>query len=615
MPSSAWTGTANSISLVPVTTSIPGGSSPENVNYLTNPDKIALMAQYTAMLATKTTLDETAAALSISSSAYDSACAGISTALISAGAPSNWATTWPDGTTSGPWPNIQGILANLWAQIASQQTALQAAISAAQAAAAQQAAVAASVAAALALQPGQSTVPNGTFGTGDSTGWVNQGGASVASYFGTLPGGAQGLTIPANGNTVSHSFPIIGGQTYQLNYQVFGASGNSGVTLRIYYGDIAVPVLSDGIAGSETGYTDLAGVTLPTSMSSTPPQFQWTAPAGALYASVAVFNTGSVPIYLQGITAIPMVMAGNITAGAITTGAIAVGAVSAAQISSLTAAQLTGQITSTQISNGAVSTPQLAAGSVTAGQLAASAVTANAIAANAVTAGAIAANSISATQIAAGAVTAGALAADSVTAGALAAGSVTTAALTANCVTAGNIAAGAITADMITSGTLNAALVSVTNLNASNITTGTLDASQVVFSDGTSINTASRVTTYVRVLANVVTIPSNLAAVITGLSWSVPSSATTDTFNITLALECYSPGSSPTNRGSVLLVIDGNTGSPVGVRSLPPGSAWLPVLFSVTGLSAGTHTFDIYAANSEGANFYADCYGILQRIY
>jgi len=159
MPSSAWTETANSISLAPVTTAL--GSSPENINYLTNADKIALMAQYTAMLATKTTLDTTASNLGISSSFYDNACANISTTLINAGAPANWATTWPDGTTSGPWPNIQGDLATLWAQIASQQTALQSAISAAQAAAAEATAVAAAATAATAqLSAAVSTLNN-----------------------------------------------------------------------------------------------------------------------------------------------------------------------------------------------------------------------------------------------------------------------------------------------------------------------------------------------------------------------------------------------------------------------------------------------------------------------
>lgn len=148
MPNSSWTETGASISLVPVTTPINTGSDPENVNYLSNQDKINLMAQYSAELAMKTTLDTAAAGLNVSSANYDNAVAAISTGLIAAGAPANWATIWPDGTTSGPWPNIQADLATWWSNVATQRTALQTDISSAQAAAAQEAAI-------LAAQPHQ----------------------------------------------------------------------------------------------------------------------------------------------------------------------------------------------------------------------------------------------------------------------------------------------------------------------------------------------------------------------------------------------------------------------------------------------------------------------------
>jgi hypothetical protein len=134
MPNSPWTETGNSISLVPSTVTI--GSDPENVNYLSNQDKINLMAQYAAELAMKTQLDTLSSTWDVSSTVYDGAVGAISTALINAGAPANWDTAWPDGTTSGPWPGIQTSLSNLWAQVAVQRTALQSSISSAQAAAA-----------------------------------------------------------------------------------------------------------------------------------------------------------------------------------------------------------------------------------------------------------------------------------------------------------------------------------------------------------------------------------------------------------------------------------------------------------------------------------------------
>jgi hypothetical protein len=120
-----------------------------STDYLTNTDKIALMAKYAAELATKTALDSQATTWGASSTYYDNAVGAISTALINAGAPSNWATIWPDGTTGGPWINVQTILSNLWGQVATQRTALQAAISAGQAAQAQSAAISAAASDAL----------------------------------------------------------------------------------------------------------------------------------------------------------------------------------------------------------------------------------------------------------------------------------------------------------------------------------------------------------------------------------------------------------------------------------------------------------------------------------
>jgi trimeric autotransporter adhesin len=146
MPNSAWTESGSSISLAATTTTIDTG----NVDYLTNSDKITLMAEYASELATKTSLDTTASSLSVSSTYYNNAVAAISTELIAVGAPSDWATTWPDGTTSGPWTGIQTSLSNLWAAIATQRTALQSSISNAQAEAAAEAAQTAAVASAVA---------------------------------------------------------------------------------------------------------------------------------------------------------------------------------------------------------------------------------------------------------------------------------------------------------------------------------------------------------------------------------------------------------------------------------------------------------------------------------
>jgi hypothetical protein len=92
------------------------------------------------------------------------------------------------------------------------------------------------------------------------------------------------------------------------------------------------------------------------------------------------------------------------------------GTLADAQIAAVAAAKVTGQITSTQITDSAISSPKIAAGAVIAGKLAASSVQAGNIAASAVTAGTIAANAVTATEIATNAITADKVSAGAITA-------------------------------------------------------------------------------------------------------------------------------------------------------------------------------------------------------
>lgn len=142
MGKSAWTetGTATTIGATTSTVDATASSSPD---YLSNSDKITLMQNYATELATKTSLDTTAASLSCSTTAYDAAVAAINTTLINAGATATWATTWPDGKIFGPVVGIKTMLSQDWAAISTQRTALQSAISAAQAAASESAAISA----------------------------------------------------------------------------------------------------------------------------------------------------------------------------------------------------------------------------------------------------------------------------------------------------------------------------------------------------------------------------------------------------------------------------------------------------------------------------------------
>lgn len=116
------------------------------------------------------------------------------------------------------------------------------------------------------------------------------------------------------------------------------------------------------------------------------------------------------------------------------------------------ATDLTGQITGTQISNGAITTPKLDAGAVTANELAANAVTAGKIAAGAVSTDELAANAVTADKIAALQISADKIAANAITTDKIDAGAITTTKIAAGAVEAINIAAGAITAEKIGAG-------------------------------------------------------------------------------------------------------------------------------------------------------------------
>lgn len=95
------------------------------------------------------------------------------------------------------------------------------------------------------------------------------------------------------------------------------------------------------------------------------------------------------------------------------------------QIADLDATKIAGQITATQISNGAISTPKLAAGSVVTSKLAAGAVTANEVAAGTLTGDRLVAGTISSAYIASGAILTDRLAANAVTAAKISSGTIT----------------------------------------------------------------------------------------------------------------------------------------------------------------------------------------------
>lgn len=164
------------------------------------------------------------------------------------------------------------------------------------------------------------------------------------------------------------------------------------------------------------------------------------------------------------------------------------------QIADLAAAKLTGQITTTQITDGGISTAKLAAGSVTTAKIAALAVTASEIASGSITtgkltAGAVTSNELSANSVIAGKVSAGAistteLAALSVTAAKIASATITTTQIAANTIVAGNIATGTITADR-----MNVSTLSSISANIGTITSGSITGTSITNGSGFNLVT------------------------------------------------------------------------------------------------------------------------------
>lgn len=582
MPNSPWTETGSSISLVPSTTTI--GSDPENINYLSNQDKINLMAQYTAELAMKTSLDTLASTWSVSSTFYDNAVAAISTALINAGAPSNWATTWPDGTTSGPWPGIQTSLANLWAQVATQRTALQSFISAAQAAAAQAAATAAA-----------------------ATNTIDQ--------LNTMA-----LTSPSTATWASTAKPALPNASYAAGTCWLSTDG---FEFQVSAGGTAwesVTVAATGLFGqilaSQLTVTNFDNLIPNPNSEQTPPPGGW--PSGSWESSGLELNyppnaySGNGYRFVAGVTGqypsvdvsprIPcspqdsfyfeaMVAAINGNSGGATLLITFFDQNGAALLNA------TGNIVPT-IPNVTTSGGRFSKSSVSL------------VAPSA-------ACYVQFTLVAYLMPTAAYGIFDALYARRMLAGSL----LVDGTVTASKIAAGAITADMITTGTLNASSVNITNINANNITAGTLSASKVLFADGSALTTASRVqTSILGETATVTTGPlGGPGTAIPGLSGAVTAASSTDVFNIFGSLSGAQTAGTAGTDCYIKLYVDGVLEEQVIVHfAVLNGTQQAMVIMSLTGLSAGAHTFTFYVASSlSTATFqlYVGTTLMIQRIF
>jgi hypothetical protein len=245
---------------------------------------------------------------------------------------------------------------------------------------------------------------------------------------------------------------------FLLNRDTAGVASRTYVS-TVWLSELAGANLTDGsiqaakIAAGAIDQTKLAsGIRAVTTVSALPTLPSASYPQGAvvflttdnkLYRSSGSAWTSAVPAAdLSG-----QITSTQITDDAVTTAKIAANAVTATELSAgaVTAGKIAADaITANEIQAGAIGTSELAAGAVVTAKLGAGSVTANELAANSVIAGKIATDAVDAAQIKAGAIQTAKLAAGAVTANELAVGAVIAGKLAANAVTAGTIATDAV---------------------------------------------------------------------------------------------------------------------------------------------------------------------------
>jgi hypothetical protein len=150
-------------------------------------------------------------------------------------------------------------------------------------------------------------------------------------------------------------------------------------------------------------------------------------------------------------------------------------------------------------------------------------------------------------------------------------------------------------------------------MNASNITTGTMSAAKVLFTDGTALTTANRVQTFTASVSASALLSTSGFGVVPGLSISVTAAGASDVFNVSASLILTATAYAI---AEIRAVADSAIKSDVSY-TIPGATGYIvvPVLCSITGLSAGTHTISIQAYAPNGVNIGFGSQMMLQRIF
>ncbi|MGA2675222.1 MAG: hypothetical protein ABSE99_18580 [Terracidiphilus sp.] len=149
-------------------------------------------------------------------------------------------------------------------------------------------------------------------------------------------------------------------------------------------------------------------------------------------------------------------------------------------------------------------------------------------------------------------------------------------------------------------------------MNANNITTGTLAASRVQFPDGSALTTAG-VQTFSASASTSALLSQSGFATIPGLSISVTAASTSDVFNVSASLILTATAYAT---AEIRVMADSTSKFDV-TYTVPSATGYIviPVLCSITGLSAGTHTISMAAYAPNGVDIGFGSQMQVQRIF
>jgi hypothetical protein len=155
---------------------------------------------------------------------------------------------------------------------------------------------------------GSSIVPNGTFVLGNLQGWQ----VSQMAYGTDTHGPRMFGTGNVGAFAFSPAFQVNPGAKYRLFYTMYNGSGAGGIFLRVAWQSTATTsnVIPTGSPTTVPGFQDFLAngsvTTTPTTYA-----FDWTAPAGALYASMCVYAVGASDLATQSVACIPYAATGQ----------------------------------------------------------------------------------------------------------------------------------------------------------------------------------------------------------------------------------------------------------------------------------------------------------------